>query len=188
MASHQNCLWRVGRLAELGVQMTATPRKSLAGGPTMRVGAAEDAAKWGDPQAKMQLARESGFDTVRLTAQWTRGLTAPSATDLSQLQAAAGAARAVGIEPVIAIYNVGSSSTPADDSSRGDFVEYATAIAAGLPTVTRFIVCAQALPSAGMGAAADSIPGRRRTASIAAYPSVTSMKPNAAFDSALSFL
>ena len=118
------------------VVATAAP----AGGPTMKVGAVEDAAKWGDPQAKMQLARDAGFDTVRLTAQWTKGLTAPSATDLRQLQVAAGAARAVGIEPIVAIYNVGSSSTPADDASRGDFVLYATAVATGLPMVTRFIV------------------------------------------------
>jgi hypothetical protein len=113
---------------------------AAAGGPTMKVGAVEDAAKWGDPQAKMDLARDAGFDTVRLTAQWTRGLTAPSATDLAQLQAAASAALADGIEPVIAIYNAGSSSTPSDDTTRGDFVQYATAVVTGLPTVTRFII------------------------------------------------
>ena len=40
---------------------------------SLRIGAAEDAAKWGDPVAKMSLARLAGFDTVRKTLQWTAG-------------------------------------------------------------------------------------------------------------------
>ena len=70
----------------------------------------------------------------------SKGLTALSGTDLSQLQAAASAARSAGIEPVVAIYNTGSSSTPADDASRAEFVQYATAVATNLPTVTSCIV------------------------------------------------
>ena len=46
----------------------ALASSALAGQP-LRVGVVEDAAKWADPGAKMELARLAGFDSVRLTAQ-----------------------------------------------------------------------------------------------------------------------
>ncbi|MDX6473251.1 MAG: polysaccharide biosynthesis protein PslG, partial [Gaiellaceae bacterium] len=113
---------------------------SALGGTPIRVGAVEDAAKWGDPAAKMDLARSAGFDTVRMTAQWSAGQTAPSAGELTNLQNAAGAATARGIKPIVAIYNAGSGSTPADDASRAQFVQYATAVVKGLPSVQTFIL------------------------------------------------
>src|SRR5439155_17264942 len=109
-------------------------------GPSLRVGAVEDAAKWGDPAAKMGLAKAAGFDTVRMTAQWSAGLTSPSSGELTNLQNAAAAATARGIRPVVSIYNVGSSSTPADDASRTQFVQYATAVVRALPSVKTFVV------------------------------------------------
>jgi len=111
-----------------------------AGGPSMTIGAVEDAAKWGDPAAKMSLARKAGFAAVRMTMQWSSGQTAPSAGELQNMRNAADAARVAGIEPIVAIYNSGSGSTPADDVSRAQFVQFATAVAAGLPAVRRFVV------------------------------------------------
>jgi hypothetical protein len=111
-----------------------------AGGSSMTIGAVEDAAKWGDAAAKMNLAHRAGFAAVRMTMQWSSGQFAPSAGELQNTRNAANAARAVGIEPIVAIYNTGSASTPADDASRAQFVQFATAVAAGLPSVRRFVV------------------------------------------------
>ena len=109
-------------------------------GSGLRVGAVEDAAKWGSAQAKMDLAKLSGFDSVRMTMQWSAGQTAPDPAVLSNTQAAVQAAVADGIDPVVAIYNTGSSATPADDASRAQFVQFATAVATALPAVQKFIV------------------------------------------------
>jgi hypothetical protein len=122
-------------LATLAVASVAS-----AGGPGMTIGAVEDAAKWSSPATKMGLARNAGFAAVRMTMQWSSGQTSPSAGELQNTRNAADAARAAGIEPIVAIYNTGSTSTPADDASRAQFVQFATAVAAGLPAVRRFVV------------------------------------------------
>jgi hypothetical protein len=128
------------RCVALALAAASVVAPSALGGTPIRVGAVEDAAKWGDPAAKMDLAKLAGFDTIRMTAQWSAGQTAPSAGELTNMQNAAGAAAARGIKPIVSIYNVGSSSTPADDASRAQFVQYATAVAQGLPSVQTFIV------------------------------------------------
>jgi hypothetical protein len=113
---------------------------AFAGGSGMTIGAVEDAAKWGAPATKMNLARQAGFSAVRMTMQWSSGQVAPSAGELQNTRNAAEASRAAGMEPIVAIYNSGSSSTPADDASRSQFVQFATTVAAGLPAVRRFVV------------------------------------------------
>jgi hypothetical protein len=111
-----------------------------AGGSGLTIGAVEDAAKWADPVAKMNLAHQAGFAAVRMTMQWSSGQVAPSSGELQNTRKAADAARAAGIEPIVSIYNTGSASTPADDASRAQFAQFATAVAAGLPSVRRFVV------------------------------------------------
>src|SRR3954452_12860213 len=78
-----------------------------AGGSGMTIGAVEDAAKWGDPVAKMNLAHQAGFAAVRMTMQWSSGQVAPSSGELQNPRKAADAARAAGIEPIVSIYNTG---------------------------------------------------------------------------------
>src|SRR3954454_13079797 len=81
-------------------------------GPNLRVGAVEDAAIWSsDPGAQMDLARLAGYDTVRMTAQWTTGMTQLPSGQTARIQRAATAAVARGIQPVIAIYNQGATWT-----------------------------------------------------------------------------
>jgi hypothetical protein len=109
-------------------------------GPSLRVGAAEDAAKWGNASAEMARAQQAGFDTVRLTEQWSAGQTAPPAAEASALQAAVAAAAARGIAPVVAVYNTGSSSTPSTPELQAQFAAFAAAVASSLPQVTTFIV------------------------------------------------
>jgi hypothetical protein len=131
---------RRGLLAVLAVTAAIAAAPSALAGPSLRIGAAEDAAKWGDPVAKMNLARLAGLDTVRMTLQWSSGQTAPDPGELANTRAAADAARAAGIEPIVALYNRGSSTTPAAAASQAQFVQFAAAAARGLPSVTRFIV------------------------------------------------
>ena len=109
-------------------------------GPSLHVGAVEDAAIWGNPNTQMDLARLAGFDSVRMTVQWTTGATAPARGQMTKVQSAARAATVRGIQPIVAIYNAGSSSTPADDASRARFVQFTRSVVASLPTVTTFIV------------------------------------------------
>jgi hypothetical protein len=115
------------------------PPAALAG-PGLRVGAVDDAAIWSNPGTQMDLARLGGFDTVRMTAQWTYGTTALPGAHMARLQNAATAAVARGIRPVVALYNAGSSSTPADDGSRSQFVQFVQNTVSSLPWVTTFIV------------------------------------------------
>src|SRR5215210_4811768 len=77
-------LSREGRLVRAAVAALAAVVATLmaasaasAGGPGMTIGAVEDAAKWGDPVAKMSLARQAGFRAVRMTMQWSSGQTVP---------------------------------------------------------------------------------------------------------------
>lgn len=93
-------------------------------GPSSQVGAGEHAAKWGNPTAKMDLARNAGFGAVRMSKHWSAGQTAPDATELENLQNAASAAVARGITPAVSIYNAGSRSTPADSTARGQFSQF----------------------------------------------------------------
>jgi hypothetical protein len=109
-------------------------------GPSLRVGAVEDAAIWGNPNVQMELARTAGFDTVRMTVQWTAGATGLPRDRLVKVQNAVRAASSRGIQPIIAIYNTGSSATPADDLSRAQFVQFARSVVLNLPTVSTFIV------------------------------------------------
>ncbi len=109
-------------------------------GPSLHVGAVEDAAIWGNPNAQMDLARAGGFDSVRMTAQWTAGAASLSRGQTTRLQNAARAAVARGIQPIVAIYNAGSSSTPTDDASQARFVQFARSVVFALPQVSTFIV------------------------------------------------
>jgi hypothetical protein len=109
-------------------------------GPALRIGAVEDAAKWGSPSSQMALAQLAGLDTVRLTEQWSAGQTAPPPAEVTALQNAVAAAAARGIAPVVAIFNTGSGSTPSTPELQAQFASFAAAVAASLPEVKTFIV------------------------------------------------
>src|SRR3954463_15199806 len=109
----------------------------------MLVGAAEDSGKLADSgaaKAKYDLARNAGFDTVRLTAMWSKGMSAPPAAEVTALQNAAGAASQDGIRTIVVIHNVNGSNTPTTDADRAPFVQYAQAVVRALPSVKDFIV------------------------------------------------
>src|SRR5438874_12476217 len=93
-------------------------------GPSLRVGAVEDAAIWQDPGAEMDLAKLAGFDSIRMTAQWAAGQTVLPAGQVSRLQRAALFASMRGLNPIVSIYNPGAGSTPSDPGARAQFVEF----------------------------------------------------------------
>jgi hypothetical protein len=85
----------------------------------------------------MRLAARAGLKTIVLSAVWKQG--ASAATDLPPLRRAVRAAKAEGIEPQLAVYQL-SSSTPLDDASRLAFSEYAVALVEALPSVRTVLV------------------------------------------------
>ena len=96
--------------------------------PELLVGAVEDAAKSGDPDAKMALAHRAGYRAIVLSAVWTPPLRAPPPAELQALQGAAAAAVAAGIRPIAAVYSF-SAVTPASPEARSQFAAYTAALA-----------------------------------------------------------
>src|SRR6266568_145701 len=127
------------RLLVVVVATLAFAPAALAG-PSLRVGAVEDAAIWNDPGAEMDLAQLAGFDSIRMTAQWTAGQTVLPPGQVSRLQRAALFASMHGLNPIVSIYNPGGSSAPTDPGPRAQFVEFAKTVVTALPWVTTFIV------------------------------------------------
>ena len=109
-------------------------------GPGLRVGAVEDAAVWQNPGAEMDLAKLAGFDSIRMTAQWTAGMTILPPGQVSRLQLATLMASMRGLIPIVSIYNPNGASTPNDASSRAQFVEFAKTVVTDVPGVSTFIV------------------------------------------------
>ena len=103
------------------------------------VGAVEDAAKFGDPAAKMALARDAGYRAIVMSSVWSPPLETPSPTELAALRAASDAARAAGIRPIVAVYSF-SAATPTTAAARAQFAAYAASIVRSLPSVQDVIV------------------------------------------------
>jgi len=107
--------------------------------PPLLLGAVEDAAKWGQADDKMALARESGFDAIVLSSVWQRPLREPPPDEVARLRRAVDAADRNGVRPVVAVYQF-SGSTPLTDDEQEQFAAYASAIARALPAVRDVIV------------------------------------------------
>ena len=84
--------------------------------------------------------RNAGLSGARLMVDWTLGETVPPPLELQRLANAADAAEANGLTLVLALFPAGSSQTPLTDSARGDFAQWAAAIARGLPSVKNIVV------------------------------------------------
>ena len=131
------------RILLLALAALALASPAHAGGPGMVVGAAEDIGKQPtllQAKAQVELARLVGFQALRATAQWTRGLTSPPAAELTQLKNLADAADLAGMRLYLSVYPSGSSQTPLDDLSRQQFAAYAAAIVQRLPAFGDVIV------------------------------------------------
>jgi hypothetical protein len=114
-----------------------------AGGPGMLLGAAEDRVRQGSvPAAKAQLDlfRLAGLNSVRVSSIWAPGSTQPSASELTQLETIAAAARLTGMRILVQVMNAGSRTTPLSAEDQRDFASYAAAIARRFPVYRDFVV------------------------------------------------
>jgi hypothetical protein len=114
-----------------------------AGGPDLRVGAAEDVVKQSTlvgAKAQMLLLKLAGFDTVRITVVWAPGETAPSETEAEQIRNVVSAAGLHGVTVVAAVYHFGSRTTPLTDDARAEFAQFAAAIASTNPSIRDFVI------------------------------------------------
>ena len=114
-----------------------------AGGPFMLVGAAEDIVLQHDPafaKSRMDLAKLAGLDSIRVTAQWSRGDRALGPNNSIDLGNAIAAAQLDGIRVLVSIYPFGSSVTPLTDEERADFAAFATDIVKRFPYVHDFVI------------------------------------------------
>ena len=119
----------------------ATP--ALAGGPTMTLGAAEDAVRAPDlvtAKEKMTELRLAGMTAVRVTSNWQPGLTAPTPGELGVLRNVEAAARLSGVKVYVSVYSPGSATTPLDATAQTQFAQYAAALAAAFPSFDDIIV------------------------------------------------
>jgi hypothetical protein len=140
-SSRSRAGWYSARLLPLLAALAALALAPPAlGGPNLHVGVVEDSPIWGDPNVETERAQQAGFDSIRMTAQWSSGHTELEHSVLVRIQQAVLAAQARGIRVVIAIYNTGSSETPADPILQGEFVAFAQNTAASLPLVSTFVV------------------------------------------------
>ncbi|HET6684023.1 MAG TPA: hypothetical protein VFG75_10035 [Gaiella sp.] len=114
-----------------------------AGGPFMLVGAADDVVlkdDAADAASQIERAQQAGLDTLRLTAQWTRGQTALPPRTAGALQTAVVAAKTGGVRIVLSLYPYGSSQTPLSPAARADFTAWAGDAVTLLPSVRDFVV------------------------------------------------
>jgi hypothetical protein len=110
---------------------------------TMFMGAAEDEGRNADPQvamAKMQLAKAAGFDTIRITANWSQGLNTVPADQLQAIQSIAAAGVFLNIRIIATVMPVGSRATPLTATARAQFARFAADLVRRVPTIREYIV------------------------------------------------
>jgi hypothetical protein len=131
------------RLLALILVALALPARASAGGPTMLIGATEDAIRQPTlvgTKAQMDLLRLAGFNAVRVTQIWAQGDRRPDADDVEILANVVKAAKLDGITVQLTITNAGNRTTPLTLEARADFAAYAAALARALPGIRYFVV------------------------------------------------
>jgi hypothetical protein len=127
----------LGALAALAVPVPALASAN------MYMGAAEDEGRNADPQVamtKMQLAKAAGFDTIRITANWSPGQSAVPADQLHALQSIAAAGIFLDIRIVATVMPFGSRATPLTAAARNQFARFAADLVRKVPTIREYIV------------------------------------------------
>jgi Cellulase (glycosyl hydrolase family 5) len=121
----------------------AVPARASAGGPTMLIGATEDAVRQPTlvgAKAQIDLLRLAGFNAVRVTQVWAPGVTRPTAGDRQILANVVEAAKLDGVTVQLTITNAGNRTTPLTLEARDQFAAFAAALARGFPSVRYFII------------------------------------------------
>jgi hypothetical protein len=116
---------------------------AYAGGPTMTLGAAEDAVRSSDlvgARSQMTVLRVAGFRAVRVTSIWQPGQTAPRDGELQVLKNVEAAAQLTGMRVYLAVFHAGSRTTPLTAEMQNDFARWAAAIAREVPAIDDLII------------------------------------------------
>src|SRR5919204_4118034 len=121
----------------------ALPGRALAGGPTMLIGATEDAVRQPtlvQTKAQMDLLRLAGFNSVRVTQVWGSAQTEPDPADVRALTNVVDAAKLDGVTVMVTVTNFGNRTTPLRMEDRDAFAAYTAALARALPDVRYFVI------------------------------------------------
>src|SRR5437899_2382869 len=119
------------------------PARAAAGGPSMQIGAAEDAVQKPtivEAKAELDLLKLIGLTSVRITATWAPGKTAPTADESTRLAGVVGAALLDGFKVYVSVSQFGSKTTPLTNEDQADFAKYAASVAERYPTLRGMIV------------------------------------------------
>jgi hypothetical protein len=90
--------------------------------------------------AKMQLAKAAGFDTIRITADWSPGQSAVPQGELQAIQSIAAAGVFLDIRIIATVMPFGSRATPLTATARTQFARFAADLVRKVPTIREYIV------------------------------------------------
>src|SRR5436190_20170678 len=111
-------MWKCALVAAVWLALAPS---SYAGGPTMLLGATEDAVRSTSlvtTKTQMDLLAFAGFRAVRITQVWTPGEHSVSTHDLIVLRNVAGAAKLEAVTVVKSVLHAGSRTKPLSDEDR----------------------------------------------------------------------
>jgi hypothetical protein len=127
----------------LALLCLAAAPKALAGGPTLLIGATEDATKsttMSVAKAQMDLLLAAGFTADRITMEWSPGQTAVPASGKQVLENVTAAAKLDGVTLICVVMNHGSATTPLIGTDQADFAQWAASVARAAPSIKVFVV------------------------------------------------
>ncbi len=119
------------------------PGRAAAGGPSLQLGASEDAVQKPtivQAKAELDLLKLAGLSSVRVSATWAPGQTAPGPEESTRLASVFGAAALDGFKVYVSVSQFGSRTTPLTNEDQAAFAKYAAAIAARYPALRAIIV------------------------------------------------
>jgi hypothetical protein len=132
---------RVGFLSFLAAALLA-PAAAQAGSG-MYVGAATDWPKTSvfvDSKAQFELAAAAGLNAIRITAQWSPGMTEPTPDVIALYDTTAQAAALTGVRLIVSVYPAGNRQVPLNAAMRTEFVSFASGLARSVPLLKDFII------------------------------------------------
>lgn len=122
----------VKRAIVVGLGALAFAPAAHAGGPSLVVGAVEDAVRaptLAEVHAQVDLARLAGFRALRVTQVWAPGQSQPDASDRQTLQNVVSATRLAAMPLYLTVMNFGSRTTPLTDADQASFAGFAAGLA-----------------------------------------------------------
>ena len=114
-----------------------------AGGPTLVIGATEDAVRsvtLAQTKTQMDLLALAGFRGVRITQIWAPGQRSLSDHDETVLDNVAAAAKLANVTVLTSVMNAGSRTTPLSEEDQLDFAAYAASVVKKVPALQTVIV------------------------------------------------